>query len=384
MRKSLLAFLAITLSLAGCVTTPTGEDKAVLKEVSFSALPGWQNDNQAQAFAAFLKSCEKIQKKDPNAAIGFAGVAAVWQDACTKAGSAVPTDAEARMFFEENFTPYAVASAQKGADGLFTGYYEPQLRGSLTNKAPYIYPLYARPANMLTADLGAFDPALKGKTITGRADGEKFVPFYDRAAIEKGALDDQKAQIVWVDNAVDAFFLQIQGSGVVALDDGTQLQVGYAAQNGQPYLAIGKELIARGELQKDNVSMQSIRAWLESHPEQAAEVMNMNKSFVFFRKLDGAGAIGAQGVALTPGRSLAVDKKLIPYGLPLYLDAESPKKDGRFQRLMIAQDTGGAITGAVRGDVFWGAGAEATENAGLMKSEGRYYALVPKGITPSK
>jgi membrane-bound lytic murein transglycosylase A len=208
-------------------------------------------------------------------------------------------------------------------------------------------------------------------------------PYENRAAIESGALRGRGLEMLWVDDPVDAFFLQIQGSGRVMLEDGTSLRIGYAGQNGHPYVAIGRELIARGALTREAVSMPAIRDWLRANPQEADAVMNRNPSFVFFRELDGDGPVGAQGVALTPGRSLAVDRSFVPYGVPVWLDAEDPV-DGevRVQRLLVAQDTGGAIRGPVRGDVFWGHGPEAEHRAGLMKSRGRYFLLLPKTVTP--
>ncbi len=376
--------LSLAVMLAGCATLATKkEEKLYLSPVAFAALPGWGADNAAAAVPALAWSCAKTLARGTEKSFGvgdYAGTVADWQAACAQVTTnPPPSDDAARKFFEDNFTPYSVSN-DTGPDGLFTGYYEPLLRGSLEKKPPYLIPIYSRPDDLITVNLGDFKPSLKGETIMGRVVGENLVPYFARADIEKGAID-QKPKIVWVDNAVDAFFLHIQGSGVVQMEDGTTLQVGYAAQNGQTYYAIGQELIKRGELTKDNVSMQNIRAWLESHPDQAADVMNLNASYVFFRPLDGDGPLGAQGVALTPGRSLAVDRKKIPYGVPVWLDAESPDKTGRLQRLMVAQDTGGAITGAVRGDFFWGAGDEATHNAGIMKSAGRFYILLPKSVT---
>lgn len=380
-----LAALALPFLLNACTGATPDKDAPEpfrLQRVSYADLTGWSADAQDAALAALAKSCAALAKKDPGEAFkDYAGTAADWQAACA-AAPAVPATAEAaRAYFEKNFTPYAVLGG-KGADGLFTGYYEPSLKGSREKKAPYLTPLYARPADMFTADLGDFNPELKGKTITGRVQGEKFVPYYKRAEIEKGALDALKQEIVWVDDPVDAFFLHIQGSGIVEMEDGSVLRVGYAAQNGHAYTAIGKELIARGALAKEEVSMQTIRQWLEAHPAEAPALMDVNQSYVFFRVLEGEGPLGAQGVALTPGRSLAVDKSKIPYGAPLWLDAEEPEGGARLQRLMIAQDTGGAIRGSVRGDYFWGAGDIAAHKAGLMKSAGRFYILLPAGVVP--
>ena len=379
MRRLLPALLILLLS--SCVTANVSRkaEPLFLKSTDFRALPGWTDDNAAAALPALQKSCAAIADGNPASAYGpapFAGTYADWQGVCGK----IPGDtSQARRYFEDNFTPYEIRGAT-GRDGLFTGYYEPVLHGSLTRKAPYLIPIYARPADLVSVDLGAFRPELKGETIMGRVADQRLVPYFTRADIDHGALK-KTPKVVWVDNAVDAFFLHIQGSGEVVLPHGRVLQVGYAAANGRAYTAIGRELVKRGALDRKDVSMQSIRAWLEAHPEQAPAVMDVDESFVFFRKLDTAQPLGAQGVELTPGRSLAVDRKLIPYGAPVWLDAEAPGKNGRLRHLMIAQDTGGAITGAVRGDFFWGAGAEAASNAGIMKSKGQDYLLLPKTVT---
>lgn len=376
------AALSLLLWLAACAGMTGGEDKVRLQPVSFASLPGWQQDDSAQALAAFVASCGKLQLRDAGAAMtgGFAGSAADWQGACVNA-RAVPAGnpAAARAFFENAFNAYAVSGAN-GRDGLFTGYYLPLLRGSAQKKAPYLTPLYLRPADLVSVDLGQFSPDLKGKSIQGRVLGQNLVPYYTRAEIERGALDKNNVPaIVYVDNAIDAFFLHIQGSGLVQMDDGRTLDVGYAAQNGRDYHAVGKTLVEQGAIAKDQVSMQAIRAWMESHPAQAQDLMDKNDSYVFFRELKDGGPLGAQGVALTPQRSMAVDKSKWAYGIPLYLDAADP--DGvTLQRLMVAQDTGGAIKGAVRGDYFWGAGDAAADKAGRMKSTGRLYALLPKTV----
>lgn len=372
---SLCGFFFLVVLLSGCAGQGDG---VYLKPVAFTDLPGWAADDVAAALPALEKSCAVVLKKDPLAAFGaggFAGTAGEWRAVCESR-----PEGDARAWVEAGFAPYALYGAA-GPEGLYTGYYEPLLRGSYKRKKPYLYPLYTRPESLVTADLGLFRDELKGKTITGRVEktkeGAKFVPYFTRAEIGKGALAKEE-KIVWVDDPVDAFFLHIQGSGIVKMADGTELRAGYAAQNGHPYTAIGRELVRRGALARENVSMQAIRAWLSAHPEEAEEVMNLNASYVFFRKLEG-GAVGAQGVELTPGRSLAVDGRKIPYGAPLFVDTADP--DGApFQRLMVAQDTGGAIRGAVRGDIFWGAGEEAADKAGRMKSKGRGYILLPKTV----
>lgn len=385
----LYALLFSALLLSGCAAlpghAPPKADQPALKATTFDRLPGWRDDDVAAALGALEKSCSVAMKKGDDApfgAGGFAGTAADWRDACAALDPALAGD-DARRYFEDNFTPYEIWG-RDGRDGLFTGYYEPVLRGAYKRHAPYLIPIYARPYDLVTVDLGAFRPEFRGQTITGRVtrkkDEARLVPYYTRAEISKGALK-RRAKVVFVDNAVDAFFLHIQGSGLVRMDNGRTLQVGYAAQNGRPYLAIGRELIRRGALTKDNVSMQAIRAWLEAHPKEAPKVMDLNASYVFFRPLKDGGPLGAEGVALTPGRSLAVDSKKIPYGAPVFLDAEDPdateSDHRRIQRLMVAQDTGGAIAGAVRGDFFWGPDAD---RAGRMKSKGQDYILLPKAL----
>lgn len=383
--SSKIAGVVLCLSLAGCVGAPgKKEDVLSLKQTSFSALPGWGADMQQQAVVPLQKSCKRISEKDPAADFGvggFAGSVAAWQDICQSLLTTPPlTDEATRVFLETYFTPYEVHGAA-GTQGLFTGYYEPLLHGSATKHGKFTVPLYSRPDDLITVNLGDFKPSLKGETIMGRVKGEKLIPYYKREEIDKGALDSQKKEIVWVDSAVDAFFLHIQGSGQVRMENGEVWRVGYATENGQPYVAIGKELLKRNALTADNVSMQSIRQWLEGHPAEAADVMNLNTSYIFFRSLkDQEGPIGAEGVALTPRRSMAVDRKKIPYGVPVWLDAEDPDGQPRIQRLMVAQDTGGAITGAVRGDFFWGAGDEAVHKAGLMKSKGYAWILLPKTV----
>jgi membrane-bound lytic murein transglycosylase A len=288
---------------------------------------------------------------------------------------------KARDFFEKHFRPWKV-SAGRYSKGLFTGYYEPSLNGSLERHGPYQTPVHARPADLVMVDLGMFREDLKGKRIAGRVNGGRLHPFEDRAEIVAGKLPKESSEVIaWVDDPVGAFFLQIQGSGRIALDNGEVLRVGYAGQNGYPYYAIGRELIKRGQLTKENVSLQSIRAWLEAHPHRAAEIMNTNKSYVFFRVLDGPGPLGAEGVPLTQGRSLAVDRTKFTYGVPVWIDTQPPVKGyWPLQQLMIAQDTGGAIRGAVRGDVFWGHGERAERLAGHMKSKGEMWILLPVSV----
>lgn len=373
--RILFALSFAVLALSACTPQEAvREDLFFLKPTSFAALPGWDRDKLSDALPPLQKSCDRILKKPAEETFGAAGVAGTygdWQVPCAKIADVT----DAAQFFEQNFTPYEVWG-DDGRDGLFTGYYVPELTSSATAAVP----LYAVPSDLISVNLGDFNPDLKGQTVAGRVEGNKLIPYYTRAEIEKGALKGKAPEVARVDNPVDAFFLHIQGSGQVKKPDGTILHVGYAGQNGHPYHAIGRELIARGELTKENVSMQSIRDWLEKNPDKAQALMNENKSYVFFDAKDQAGAIGAEGIVLTPGRSLAVDKRKIPYGAPVFISTVSPEGNMPIERLMIAQDTGGAIRGAVRGDFFWGAGAEAAHQAGLMKSPGRAYVLLPKSV----
>jgi len=384
----LIAFSLLVFAMAGCAGVPEdGPDSARFDAASYRDLPGWQGDHHAAALATFLKSCNKILALPPDRPIGpggMAGQADTWATTCRLAGLLHdPDDLRARQFFEQNFSPWRVTSVQTGKTGLFTGYYEAGLRGSRTRHGPYQTALLKRPDDLVMVDLGLFRDNLRGQRIAGRVIDGSLKPFEDRTQIESGALADLGLEMVWVDDPIAAFFLHIQGSGVVTLDDGTVIRVGYAGQNGHPYYAIGRELVARGELEKQAVSLQSIRDWLKTNPEEAHAVMNTNASYVFFHELTGPGPLGAQGVPLTPVRSLAVDHTLIPYGAPLWLVTDPPAAgEGPLRRLMIAQDTGGAIRGAVRGDVFWGHGPRAEDLAGKMKAEGRYWLLLPHGVDP--
>jgi membrane-bound lytic murein transglycosylase A len=295
-----------------------------------------------------------------------------------------PGRAAARAFFESEFRPFAATNPGEAA-GLFTGYYEPTLYGSRRRHGRFTVPLFARPPELVTVDLGRFRPDWKGRRIAGRVVAGALEPYPDRAAIAAGALAGRRLEIVWVDDPVDAFFLEIQGSGRVELAEGGAIRLGFAAQNGHPYTPIGRELVARGALRKDEVSLQSIRRWLADHPHAAPEVMAKNASYVFFERGEGEGPVGTEGVVLTPGRSLAVDTAFLPLGLPLWLAGTVPSPaaaapDRALRRLLVAQDTGGAIRGPVRGDVFWGHGEEAAAVAGRMKNPGRLWALLPKGL----
>lgn len=383
-------FLSTLIFLAACAGTPTPapkeKEQLVLKPVSFNALPGWGKSGNAsyvKAGEAFDKSCARILKvSDPAKPFGpipEAGSFGRWQDLCQEFAALDRNNEAIRAFFEQNFQPYA-ASAGAEPEGLFTGYYEAALNGSRTRSEQYNIPLYTRPDDLVMVDLGEFRKELKGQRIAGRInDAGQLKPYEDRAKIVAGQWPHNDKVLVWVDDAVDAFFVQIQGSGVVQLSDGGVMRIGYAGQNGHIYYAIGKELIERGELTKENVSMQAIRDWLTKHPDQADEIMNTNPSYVFFKTIEKDGPDGGEGVTLTPYHSLAIDRTVMSYGTPLWVDIDYPAQgQSRIQNLMVAQDTGGAIVGPVRGDVFWGYGDHAEQMAGPMKAKGRYWLLLPK------
>lgn len=364
------------------------EPKLVLKKTSFEKINGWAGDRHDKAIPVLLRSCQRIAKLAPDIRLGaIGGVAGDWTEPCAAAAS-VPANRPdlARGFFEHHFKPY-IATADGRAEGLFTGYFEMQLHGSWLKTKTNTVPIYERPQELVDANLGEFSPDLKGKRLSGKVIGGRFVPFDTRAEIEAGALSGRGLELMWVSSPIDAFFLHVQGSGRVVMDDGSIVRIGYAAKNGHVYNSIGRELIKMGEMTRERVSMQSIQAWLKDHPEKGMQLMASNPSFIFFRVVDGAlkslgpqqGPIGAQGLPLTPGRSIAVDRRHIPLGIPIWLDTTDPLEPGEpLRRLVIAQDTGSAIRGPVRGDLFWGFGADAALKAGLMKQPGHYFLLLPK------
>jgi membrane-bound lytic murein transglycosylase A len=382
-------FGLVLILFAGCAERPPKPPLLTLKPVEFSKLPGWSEDDQSQALPALLRSCARLEKQPADRPVGpqgMAGTVADWLAPCQSAKSLPAGDeAAARRFFEGEFRPFMVADRNE-PQGLFTGYYEPELEGARTQDGTHLVPLYRRPDDLVTVDLGDFRADLKGDSIAGRVIDGKLKPYYTYQEIDEGALKGKDLELVWVADPIDAFFLHIQGSGLIRFADGSSMQVGYAAKNGQPYVAIGKTLLDRGELQKGQATTQSIKTWLRAHPDRAASIMYMNRSYIFYREIQGDGPIGAQGVALTAGRSLAVDTKLMPLGAPIWLDttwpADTPEADQPLQRLVVAQDTGGAIKGAVRGDIFFGTGEQALDYAGRMKQPGRYYLLLPRAVVP--
>lgn len=333
-----------------------------LTKVSFEELPGWDTADVKKSLVAFQKSCETFLKQPPSHTIRTQHIklkARDWHPAC-KAALALDsiTDDSAKEFFEKWFRPIEFAQ-KKPVQGLFTGYYMPKIKGNLTKSPKYNTPIYGLP---------------KGKYSTS----------YTREQIDNGALKKKAPVIAWIQSPAERLFLEIEGSGVIQLPNGENIYLGYAGENGAPYTSIAKVMINKGIMTRHNASKAAIIRYLESHPETAKTIIQKNKSFVFFEDLKEPMALGAQGMALTPGYSLAVDKKWIPLGAPLWLDTKRPAKDQasekQFQRLMIAQDTGGAIRGFMRGDIYWGSGKFATFLGEHMKNEGHYWLLLPKHI----
>ncbi len=350
--------------------------------VSPDRLAGWSRDQQAAALRAYKKSCSVILAQPASATLSptrLGGAMADWHPSCRVAvDMPAPSQEEARKFFERFFIFLTYAD---GAEGLYTGYYAPEYHGSDIQTEEYNYPLYALPDDLKVLDLGRFNTTLQGKSIVGEIHNGEFIPYKDRKRIDLGALDQQQLELAWLKNPIDAFFMHIQGSGVIRYENGERRLFGYAGKNGQAYRAIGKFLIESGEISEEDMSMQAIRRWLAENPLQAEALMWKNPSYVFFRPLAQQAPLGAMNVELTAGRSLAVDRDFVPLGMPVWLDlAPATKNADPLRRLLIAQDTGGAIKGRVRGDVYWGIGADAALMAGPMKDRGRAYFLTPKKL----
>lgn len=379
-----LAMLAAML-LAACTTTrsPTAtspQPVTRLQPVEWSKLPGWRADPIVEAWPALLASCASSR------------LPADWRETCDAMRAVGRDDVNAqRVLVESTLSAWRITTRTPGrkgkttSKGLITGYYEPVLNGARTRGGRYQTPLYAVPDDLLTIELGDLYPSLQGERVRGKLQGRRVVPYPDRAQLTDGKALAGK-ELVWVDSAIDAFFLQIQGSGRVLLTDGTTVRLAYADVNGQPYKAIGRHLVASGDLTLEQATAQGIRQWLAEHPERQAEVMNSNPSVVFFREekiTDPAlGPRGSLGVPLSAGRSVAIDTRLLPLGAPLFLAATHPLTGAPLQRLVVGQDTGGAIRGAIRADLFFGLGAEAGDLAGRMRSDGQLWLLWPRGHVP--
>ncbi|MFA5171512.1 MAG: murein transglycosylase A [Sulfuriferula sp.] len=342
-----------------------------LKLTSWDALPGWGDDELLAAWSSWIQSCAVLQSKPD------------WKPVCAAARQYNPVNSdEVRAFFETWFSVYQSVQSDGATSGLITGYYEPLLRGSLKPSAKNSVPLYGVPKDLLTVDLSAVYPELKNIRLRGRLEGNKVVPYLSREQIDGKQQPLAGNELVWVDNAVEAFFLQIQGSGRVQLAEGGMVRVGYADQNGYPYRAIGRVLADRGELPLAQASMQGIKEWARKNPAKLPSILAQNPSFIFFKILpnNDAGPLGALGVPLTAERSVAVDTRAIPLGAPVWLATTAPLSDTAMNRLVMAQDTGGAIRGNVRADFFWGFGDAAGKQAGMMKQAGQMWVLLPKAM----
>jgi membrane-bound lytic murein transglycosylase A len=358
--------------------------------VAWSDIAGWSEDDHLAAYNAFRVSCKPIaaQTRPPadSKALGTS-----LRDPCLIARGLELTDgAKARAFFEQSFLPLRISRLGEG-EGFVTGYYEPIIDGSLEQNEVYNVPVYRRPSNLFVRGTKQSSAGLPNKGQVFRKIGRrKLVPYYDRGEIEDGAIEGRGLEICWLREQTDLLFAQIQGSARVLLPDGSTIRINYDAHNGYPYTPVGRILIERNIIPRDQMSMQKIREWMEQNPNEADELRRQNRSYVFFREVqlsDKDEAVGAQGVPLTPGRSIAVDKALHVYGTPFFIEGELPIESARsktpFRRLMIGQDTGSAIVGPARADLYFGAGAEAGRVSGRIRHNARFVILVPKSLDPT-
>ena len=373
-----ILFYLLIMLLAGCVGKPVVPPEEVppvvvveppFKAVDWEQVDGWLLDHPAAALEAFQKSCKAIGKRKQ------------WQMVCAEASTlGHVSDQRARKFFEDFFQPNEIRNEDGSSAGLITGYYGPELEGSRVKTEKYKYPLYRQPEDLLIVDLADIYPELDNYRLRGRVIGNRVVPYFERSEIDAGENPLTGKELFWLKDPVEVFFLHIQGSGRIHLPNGERVMVGYANQNGYPYRSIGKLLLEREEMTRDQMSMQNIMRWVKQNPEDGQLLLDENPSYVFFRSLpaDIQSPPGALGIPLTPLRSLAVDPRTIPLGAPVFLSTTFPGTDFPLQQLMVAQDTGGAIKGRVRGDFFWGMGNDAGKIAGKMKQDGHLWILLPK------
>ncbi len=381
--KQYFLFYCLIVFLAGCVGKPPQVVKPGIEvpppsvkvepllPVEWNQVDGWLLDRPAAALEAFQKSCRAIGKRER------------WKHVCSEAVAISPVGhLVARDYFERFFQPYQVRNEDGSSDGMITGYYGPELLGSRIPTEEYRYPLYSQPESMVIIDLDDIYPELSKYRLRGRIIGNRVVPFFEREEIDNGDKPLAGQELFWVKDPVELFFLHIQGSGRIRLPDGELIMVNYANQNGHPYRSIGKLLLERKAMTRDQMSMQNIRRWVEQNPEAGKQLLAENPSYVFFRELspEFKSPPGALGVPLTALRSVAVDPHTIPLGAPVFLSTTFPGTEYPLQQLMVAQDTGGAIKGQVRADFFWGMGHDAGEIAGRMKQDGRLWVLLPKDI----
>lgn len=355
------------LLLCGCLfyqkITIKGKGDLKLKQVDFAALENWQADDHKKALQAFIQSCNKFSKMAQNRVIGGQIgeiTAGDFRDVCDIAQVVKTMSAkQTQNFFENWFKPFLVSKGLQASKGLFTGYYEASLKGSRIKTEKFKYPIYAKPKDL---------------------NGE---PYFTRSEIEDGALKGKDLELLYVDDKVELFFMHIQGSGRVELPNGSEVRVAFAARNNQKFNAVANYMADKGYLERSNINAATAKEWLKNNPDKADEVMNQNPAYTFFKISDGEYVVGAQGVPLTPERSLAVDSEIMPYGFPIWLETKLKKKDGTkedYDHLFVSQDTGSAIKGAVRGDIFFGYGKEQEEKAYYMASSGEYYILLPINV----
>ncbi|HOY69613.1 MAG TPA: murein transglycosylase A [Methylotenera sp.] len=358
---------------------PKIADYGLLKPATWEDVDGFaanaiEGDQANLAWPAWMQSCSTLINKP------------AWKNVCSLANSlnlktaGKPNSASVRAYFMQYFSVYQTTNADGTSDGLITGYYEPLLKGSRTKTAKYANPLYSAPEDLVTVELEGLYPDLKYKRIRGRLVGNKLVPYYTRAEIEAENSPIQQHAFIYIDDIIDVFYLQVQGSGLVQLENGEQIHVGYADQNGYTYNSIGRLLVERGELPIENASMNGIKNWAKANPDKLRDLLNNNPSYVFFRELPAGlpGPLGALGVPILAERVVAIDPKYVPLGAPVFLSTTQPNSTQALKRLMMAQDTGGAIKGGVRADFYWGSGFEAGAKAGAMKQAGKIWVFLPK------
>lgn len=372
--EKLLCVTLVVLLMDACswsprpVTMPPPPLSPPLVPVTWDEVEGWQEDDPGQVLDAFQESCLALRYRQQ------------WQSVCTDVTTLSDRpEQEVRAFFEQRFVPYQLRKPDGDPVGLVTGYYVPDLRGSRQPSPDFPYPLYGRPDDLLIIDLSEAYPELGSYRLRGRLDENRVLPYWDRAAIESKGRPLAGNELLWVEDPVELFFLHIQGSGRIHFEDGTSVMVNYADQNGRPYKSISQWLIDRGIMTRDEMSMQNIRAWAQENPSQVTDLLNTNPSYVFFREApgDAQNPPGALGVPLTPERSVAVDPRYTPLGAPVFLATTWPNSEIPLHRLMMAQDTGGAIKGPVRADFFWGLGEMAGAEAGRMKQSLKMWVLLP-------
>ncbi len=344
-------------------------DFSLLKPADWQELEGLTKDDVTQAWPAWKLGCALLKAKP------------AWQSVCNEAEKLESPSTTAIVdYFKNNFLVYRTTNIDGSSTGMITGYYAPVIKGNRFKTDKYRFPLYTRPNDLITVELSSLFPELANKRVRGRVVGTKLIPYYNRSEIEAESSPLQGREFVWVDDQIELFFLQIQGSGMVHFDNGEKMHVGYADQNGQAYQSIGRLLIEKGELTADKASMQGIKDWARSNPNKLRDLLNANPSYVFFRELPPGlpGPIGALGAPILAERVVAIDPRFVPLGAPIFLSTNLPNSNKPLNRLMMAQDTGGAIKGGVRADFFWGAGDVAGKSAGSMKQQGKIWVLLPK------